>query len=165
LLRRDGSGDHATGIHALQLQAGKFARTGLEIPPGHAVLRADDCGIGRNQRRDSRRELRQAMRFHAEEDDVHGPGFGEVADDSGPLDKIAFGANYADAALLHGTQVRAAGEERNLFAGPRHAGTNVGAYRTSAGNQELQPFAPTTVAATTPRWILPVAVRGIAVTM
>ena len=83
----------------------------------------------------------------------------------GALDEIAFGAEHANAALLHGAQVRAAREERDVLAGSRHARADVGADRAGAGNQEFHFFAPASVAATTPRWILPVAVRGIAVTM
>ena len=80
--------------------------------------------------------------------------------------EIAFGAEHAHAALLHGAQMRAAREERDVLAGARHARADVSRRsrrRRRSGISLLR--LPRASRRTAPRWILPVAVRGIASTM
>ena len=65
------------------------------------------------------------------------PAFAQVADDARMHVEIAVGAEHAKAALLHGAQVRAAGEERDVLAGARQSGADVAADRARAGDQKF----------------------------
>ena len=79
--RLDGRGDDAARIDALEAQPVELAAMALEIPPRDAVLRADDDGVRAEERRQLRRERGQAVRLHAENDDVGRADRGEIAGD------------------------------------------------------------------------------------
>src|SRR5271154_1685470 len=111
--------DDATRVDTLQAKAREFGGGELKIPPGNAVLRADDGCRFADQWLDLRGELRQTVGFDAEEDHVYWPGFGQIADDARANFEVAFRAvtlmntlmNDAQAVLLHRSQMRAASEE------------------------------------------------------
>ena len=137
----------------------------FEEPPGHAVLHRDDGGLGSEQRRKARRQIDQAVSFDSEKDHV---GWADRSQD--PRHRrarleIALGCAHLNAALLHGAQVWAASEQSDIEAGARHPCAHVSPDGAGAGDDELHPRGPANVAATTRRCILPVAVRGISVTM
>ena len=71
----------------------------------------------------------------------------------------------ADVPLPHRAQVRAAGEERDVRAGPRQLRADVAADRARAGDDKSHFGALANASATRSRWILPVAVRGMALMM
>ena len=105
------------------------------------------------------------MGFHAEEHDVGGPDRVEAVGHRGLRLEVALRAGNTHATLSHGAQVRAAGEERDVLAGARHAGPQVGPDRARAGDHRPHPVALASDAATARRWIFPVAVRGSEGTM
>ena len=82
----------------------------LKVPPRDAVLRTHNRGVLAYQRLDLRRELRETVSLHAEENDVHGPSFLEIADHPWVNFKIAIRAEDSQAALLHRPQMRTARE-------------------------------------------------------
>ena len=118
--RLDGRGDDAARIDALEPQPVELAADALEVPPRDAVLRADDDGVGTEERRELRRERGQAVRLDAEEHDV-----GRCRSSTRspvtvrPDLEVAVRARHAQAALLHRPQVRAAREQHDV--GARHA--------------------------------------------
>ena len=63
--RLDGRGDDAARIDALEPQPVELAAVALEVPPRDAVLRADDDGVGTEERTQLRRERGQAVRLDA----------------------------------------------------------------------------------------------------
>src|SRR5713226_4960108 len=152
--------NHPARVHALEARARQFTRAELEVPPREAVLRAHDGGGFADEGRNLGRELRQAVRFYAQEDDVHRPGFRKIADDPWADHKFFGGADDPKAILLHRAQVRSSREKGDVFVDARQAGADVAADRASACNQDPHLFAPTIAEATAPRWIFPVAVRG-----
>ena len=115
--RLDGRRDDAAGIDAFEPQPVELAADALEIPPRDAVLRADDDGVGTEQRRKLRRERRQAVRLDAEDDDVRVADRAQIAGDRRAHLEIAVGADDPQAALLHRAQVRAAREQHDVGAG------------------------------------------------
>ena len=68
--RLDRRRDDAARIDALEPQPVELAAMALEVPPRDAVLRADDDRVGTEERPQLRRQRGQAVRLHAEEDDV-----------------------------------------------------------------------------------------------
>ena len=105
------------------------------------------------------------MRLDAEENYVHRAGVFEPLNNFRTDLEIAFGAQNAKAVRLHRAKMRAAREERHIFAGPVHACSQIAANGAGSGNQIFH-FCPlANEAATAPRWIFPVAVRGIASTI
>src|SRR5258708_2955254 len=127
----------SSGIDAFQVGACVVARGGLEVPPGDAVLRADDRGVLTDERRHLGRELRQSMGLYAEKNDVHRPGFRDVANDARMHFEVAVRADYAQAAFLHGPQVRTACEQGDIVGGARQAGSDVSSDGACAGDQEF----------------------------
>src|SRR5580704_17470679 len=79
--------------------------------------------------------------------------------------EIAVWAHNPHAVLLHRVQVRTAREQCDVLAGLSQARANVAADRARAGDQKLHPYFPASAVATAPRWILPVAVRGMVSTI
>ena len=110
------------------------------------------------------------MRFYAEKNRIEGSGRGEVADNFRAYFKVGFGTavsrmNDPKSALLHGLQVGSAGKQRHVLASACHTSADVTTNSSRAGNQAAQDQAPVSAWATAPLWILPVAVRGMAVVM
>ncbi len=111
------------------------------------------------------------MRLDAEEDDVGGADRRQVAGDLRPDFEVALGARHPQPARLHRLQVRTACEQHDISAGSCELGADVAAYRARPGNDNPHAVCGTHVVcgakacATTRRWILPVAVRGMAVVM
>src|SRR5258708_6201134 len=156
---------HAPGVdrrrhHAARTDALEPGIAG-EIPPWNAVLHGDDDGRFVEQRHQMRGESGQAVRFHAEKYGIHGTGGIERVDNTRPDPEIAFRALDADAVLLQGAAMRAARKKRAVHSGARHLGPDVGPDGARAGDGELHPRSPASVAATLRRCTLPVAVRGI----
>src|SRR5689334_14778043 len=100
------------------------------------------------------------MGLHAEEDHIRRPSLLEIADDAGMRFEIAVRADDAQPTLLHRPQVRAPGEQGNVKTGARQAGSQISPDGPGAGDQKLH-CPPVRALATAPRWILPVAVRGM----
>ena len=107
------------------------------------------------------------MPFDQSEDDIGGADRSEVAGDVRADFKVAISARHAQSARLHGLQMRTACEQHDI-------GARLGEFRADIatdrpGPCDNNPHASyaggANAAATTRRWILPVAVRGIAVVM
>ena len=135
--RLDGGRDHAAGIDALEPQAVELAAVPLEIPPGDAVLRADDHGVRPEQRPQARRQGGQAVRLDAEEHDVRRSDRREVAGHlrAAPRNRRRDSID-PQAALLHGAQMRTAREQHDVRAGSREARADVAADRAGAGDDD-----------------------------
>ena len=112
------------------------SRWRLEVPPGHAVLGADNGGVLADKRLDLRREPRQAVGLHAENDHIERPGILKAADDFRTHFEIALRAEDAQPAFLHRAQMRAPREERDVLTGTGHAGADVPADGTRPCNQK-----------------------------
>ena len=97
------------------------------------VLGADDGGVFGDEVFDLGGERGESVGFDAEIDDVEGAGGGEVAGDGGVDFEIAFGAEDAEAALLHGGEVGAAGVEGDVLTGFGHFGADVASDGSGAG--------------------------------
>jgi hypothetical protein len=141
--------DHATGIDALQLDAGELARADPEVPPRYAVLRAHYGGVLADQRLHLRRERDQPMRLHAEHDDIEFARAFETADHPGAHFEIAFRADHAQPALTHRFEMLAARKESHILVRARHLRADVTADGARAGDQK--PHAPASAFATAPR--------------
>ena len=91
------------GSEALEADVGELGRLAeLKIPPGNAILGADDAGVFAEKRQNLRNELAEAVRLYAEEDDVNRASIGEIFDDARVrLVLTVLGAEDPDAALLH----------------------------------------------------------------
>jgi hypothetical protein len=109
----------------------------LKEPPGDAVLRAYDGGVWTEDGFELRGELREAVGFYAEEDDVHWADIFEIRSNFWMRFEIAIDTLHANAMLLHRAQVRAAGEERDILAGTGHARSHVGADCAGTGDEEF----------------------------
>src|ERR1043166_383724 len=109
--------------------------------------------------------MRQSMRLHSKKNDIHGSGFLKICDHLGTHFEIAIRTDHPDAAFLHCLQMRTASEQSHILPGPRHLCSDVAADGSRAGDQKLHPLFPARAVATAPRWIFPVAVRGIVSTM
>ena len=116
------------------------------------------------------------MGFDTKKHDIARANRREIASDGGPasawlrrgkldLEIAFFGADDAKAALLHGFEVRTAREEDDVGAGLREPRADVAADRAGAGDDNPHEAFGANACATTRRWILPVAVRGIASVM
>src|SRR5665213_1440609 len=161
--RIDRRSDRPARIDTLQLNARKFARAALEIPPGHAVLRAHHRCVLANQRLDLRRKLCEAVRLHTTNNYIERARIFETADNFRLNFKIAAGAQHAQTARLHRLQMFAPREKRDVLPRARHLSADVAPDGARARNQK--PHAPASAFATAPRWILPVAVLGMVSTM
>ena len=103
------------------------------------------------------------MRLDAEEDDVGRADRGEVAGRLRSDLEVAVWTDDAQAAGLHRLQVRAAREQHDVGARAGEPRADVAADRPGAGDDD--PHTWENAWATTRRWILPVAVRGMASVM
>ena len=101
------------------------------------------------------------MGLHAEEDDVSGTDRRQIGSNLGLYGEVAFGAANLQPAFLHRTQVRSAGVEHDVRPRARKAGSDVAADCAGAGDDDFHD-ALENACATIRRWILPVAVCGIA---
>ena len=108
--RFDRGCDGAAGVDAFEMHAFVLAAPTLKKPPGNAVLRADDGGVWTEDGFELRDELRQAVSFYAEEDDIDGSDSFEILGNFRTRFEIAVDAFHAHTILLHGAQVRAASE-------------------------------------------------------
>src|SRR5208282_4994291 len=87
--RFDGRRDPAAGINPSQTPSIPISAVALEIPPLNSILAADDGGLWPQHRPQLGRKLRQAVRLHPKEDNVHRSHFFEGAGDGGPRHKIS----------------------------------------------------------------------------
>src|SRR5204862_3616773 len=110
--------------------------------PGDTVLRAYDCSGFSNQGGNLWRQARQAVRLYAENDDVHGAGVSQLANNARANLEIAFRAEDPEPTLLHRLQVRTPRKERDVLAGAGHAGANVAADCSGARNEEAHCLRP-----------------------
>jgi len=113
--------DGATRIDALQMQPVEIARIVLEVPPRDAVLRADDSGLGPDERRELRCERRERVGLHAEDEDVWAAHVLQVSCDLRPDFEVAVRAEDPQALLLHRAQVRSTREQHHVGARLREA--------------------------------------------
>src|SRR6185503_13982701 len=158
--RLDGGRDDTARVHSLQPQPVELAAVTLEVPPRNAVLRAHDRRVWSEERRDLRRKAGESVRLDAEKDDVRGADCLEVAGHLRPDLEVTLGARHPQAALLHRAQVRTAREEHDVGPCVRQSGADVAANGAGSRDDDLHDFCAK-ASATTRRWILPVAVRGI----
>ena len=105
------------------------------------------------------------MRLDAEDDDVGAADGVQVAGRFRLHLEVAVGADDAQAACLHRREMRASGEEHDVGAYLREPRADVAADRAGADDRDSHEAFCLYVLATTPRWTLPVAVRGIASVM
>src|SRR5713101_6534314 len=84
-----------------------------------------------------RRELRQAMRFHAQKNYVNRTHFFEGGGNLGPRDEIPLVALDLYAVLSHGAKMRPACEQRYIEAGLRHPRTDVASDGPRSRNQKF----------------------------
>src|SRR5262245_13186677 len=100
------------------------------------------------------------MRRHTEKYDIGLPNRGEVAGSPRFHFEVAVGADDTQPALLHRPKVWTARKEDDVRPRLREPGADVSADGSRADDDEFHDaFAK--AFATTPRWILPVAVRGM----
>src|SRR5712691_5757448 len=84
-----------------------------------------------------RRELRQAMCFHAQKNYVNRTNFFEGVGDSGPREEVSLATFYLHAILPHGAKMRPAREQRDVESGLRHARTDVASDGPRSRNQKF----------------------------
>ena len=100
------------------MQTGEFiffyARKPLKIPPRNAVLCTDDGSVIANQMPQLRRQLRKAVRFHAEEDDVGVVCFRQTSDHARAYLEITVTTDYAQTMFLHGFEMRPSREQSHI---------------------------------------------------
>ena len=108
----------------------------------------------------------KAVRLHAENHDVRAADRVQVADDLRLDLEVAVRADDAESPLLHRAQVRAAGKQHDVGTRFREPRADVSAdRRRPRQSQSSRRRSGVYAFATTPRWILPVAVRGMASVM
>ena len=134
--RLDGRRDHAAWIDALEPKALELAAITVEIPPRHAVLRADDGRVGAQQRCQLRRERRQTVSFHAEKNDIGRPDRREIAGHPRLHLEIAVRADDAQPALLHRAQMRTAREQNDIGTHLCQPRADIAANRAGAGDDD-----------------------------
>jgi hypothetical protein len=164
-LRLDRLRDHAARIHSLEMQTVQFAWVMLKVPPRDAVLRADHDRVRSQQWPELGRKSRQTVRLHAEHHDVRMADRVQVADNFRFDFEVAVRADDAESFLLHRAQVRATGEQHDICTRFREARADVSANGAGPRNRNPHEAFWAYAFATTPRWILPVAVRGMASVM
>ena len=91
---------------------------------------------GPKYRSQLRRELRQPVRLHPKKNNIHRPHFFEGTGDGGPSHEISLAAFHLHTALLHGAQVWATREERDIESGLCHARTDVRSDSPRSRDQE-----------------------------
>src|SRR6266851_3874127 len=118
----------------------------IEVPPGDAVHREDDAGVGADQRHHRRRGIRQDRGFQRDEDDVLDPQRVRPVGDADP-GAMALGADpQGDPALGDGGELGAARHRRDLD--PRGGCTgpeprrDMTADRKPIADAEVRVFAP-----------------------
>ena len=120
----------------------------LEVPPRKAVLSADNRCVGSEDRVQARREVGQAVRLDSEEHHVGRANGGKIAGDRGRTSKSLFGTHHSKAPLLHGLQVRASGEQRDVLSSPRQTGADIAADGACTGDDDFHAGSPAYAAAT-----------------
>ena len=136
-LRLDRLRDRAARVHVLEVQAVQIARVVLEVPPGDAVLRADDRGAGIQQRPELRRQRGDAVRLYAENDDVRPADRVQIAGYLRLDLEVAVGTHNPEPAFVHRPQVRSAREQHDVGARPGEARADVSA--DGAGSDDRNP--------------------------
>ena len=159
--RLDGRRDHAARIDTLEPETVELAAEILEVPPGDPVLRADDDRVRPEERGERGRNRREAVRLHAEKDDVGVTDGRDVRRQLRPHLEVAVGAAHLQAAVLHRAQVRSARDQHDVGADTRQLRADVPADRAGSDDDDLHEALGAKACATIRRWILPVAVRGI----
>ena len=163
--RLDRRGDRATGIDGLQHRVPQRPVEALEEPPRHAVLRRQDRRVGIEQRREARRELREAVGLDAEHDQVDPgarPRARRVA--AGSPSQVAARRAHPQAVAADRVEVRAAGDQHDVGAAGRQRRAQVAADRTRADDRDPHHASPK-CSAMRGRCTLPVGVRGMVSTM
>ncbi len=103
------------------------------------------------------------MRLQGHKDKIS-PSHGlEVVGGLHAHDRFAAGLDQAEARLAHGLEMRAAGDQHHVGAGPRETGSEEATRRAGAEDRDSHRFV--NCSATNRRWILPVGVFGIESTM
>jgi hypothetical protein len=101
------------------------------------------------------------MRFHAKKDDV-GPADGvQIAGHFGLDVKIAIGTDDAQSVGAHRLEMQTARDQDDVGTDARQPRANVAANGASARYDDSHETFRAYARATVPRWILPVAVRGM----
>src|SRR4051812_35503298 len=99
-MRLDRLRNHTARVDALQLQSLELIAEVLEIPPGNAVLCADDNGVWAEERPQRRRKRGKCMRLDAEKHHVRLADRREIARDLRPnLEVTLVGADHPKAAF------------------------------------------------------------------
>jgi hypothetical protein len=146
--RLDGARDGAARIDPFETGALERPAVTLEEPPRNAVLCADHDRLGPEQRRQPRRQVRQAVSLDAEKHDVGRADGCQIARHRRVDLEIAIGAEHPQAPGFHGPQVGAAREQRHVVSGARQAGADVAADCPGAGNDDVHDGSPAYAAAT-----------------
>src|SRR5919204_4427042 len=133
----------------------------LKIPPRHTVLRADDEGVRAEERRQLRGERSETVSLDAKEDRIRLPDRRQVAGRVNLHLEIAVGSDDSQTALLHRLEMRTAGEQDNVSPCLRQTRADIAANRAGADDRDFHEAFCAYTFATTPRWIFPVAVRGM----
>ena len=103
------------------------------------------------------------MCLDAQDDDIERARVAEASDDLRMHFEIAVVRDNAQSVFGHGAKVRATGEERDVLAGAGEERADITSDGSGSGDQEAHgDQTPASALATAPRWILPVAVRGMA---
>src|SRR6185369_2638950 len=102
--------DDTAGIDRFEMPALALIARALEIPPRHAVLRADDDGVGAEERAQLRGEGGEAVRFDAEDHDVGRADRCEIAGDRWLDGEVVGARDDAESASAHCLQMRTARE-------------------------------------------------------
>src|SRR5262249_41270967 len=116
----DGGADYAAGVDPRQAQSREFAGADLEVPPRNAVLRAHYCSVFAQDGAKLRGQLSQTVRLHAEDDNVHRAGVGQIADNAGADLELAVRGEDLEAGRLHRPQMGTPRVQRHVEAGPGH---------------------------------------------
>ena len=109
----------------------------LEVPPWNAVLRADDHGVGPEERAQLRGQRGEAVRFHAKKNDVDGTDRAKIGGDFRSDVEVSFSTPDAQSALLHRAQMRTAREQHDVGARLRQLRADVAADGARAGDDDL----------------------------
>src|SRR5205085_11782643 len=128
--------DDAAWIDALEAKSVELAAVVLEVPPWNAVLRADDHGVGPEERAQLRGQRGEAVRFHAEKHDVGGTDRAKIGGDVRSDVEVSFRTPDAQSALLHRAQMRTAGKQHDIGAGTRETRADIAANGAGAGNDD-----------------------------
>ena len=164
--RLDGGGDDAARIDALEAQARRARRRwSWKYHHGMPFCVLTTTVSGPSSGRSCGASAVRPCAFTPRNTTSAVPIALEIAGDLRLHLEIAVRADHAQAALLHRAQMRAAGEQDDVGAGLREPRADVAADGARAGDDDSHDAFCEYAFATTPRWILPVAVRGMASVM